>query len=128
MVSTNTGVGGGTGSATTDIVGVRGTRSLNIGDTSLETDVGRHASDTVVYGGSNVTTRDTKYYRNRVSSDSIRYFQSIMEAVGIITNNDIENSELFSDSELVNLLKLLTGQVITLRDNAIIGRIVYRVM
>ena len=35
-----------------------------------------------------------------VSSDSIRYFQSIAEAVGIINSNDSENSELFYDSEL----------------------------
>ena len=38
-------------------------------------------------------------HRNRVSSDNIRYFQSILEAVCIIINNGSENSELLSDSE-----------------------------
>ena len=96
MVPTNTIVGGGTGSAATDIVGVRSTRSYDIGDKSLETAVGGDASDAALGGGSNVTTKETRYYRNRVSSDSIRYFQS----VGIIINNDSKNRELLYDNEL----------------------------
>ena len=95
VVLTNIIVSGGTGSAATDIVGVRGTRSLGMGNTSLETAVGENASDAGLSGGSNVTTRDTKYYKNNVGSDSIRYFQIIVEAVGIIINNDSENSKVF---------------------------------
>ena len=47
MVSTDTiVVGDGTGSAATDIVGVRGTRSfLDVRDQSLETAVGEDTSD-----------------------------------------------------------------------------------
>ena len=96
MVPTNTIVGGGTGSAATDIIGVRGTRSYDIGDKSLETAVGGDAIDAALGGGFNVTIRETRYYRNRVSSASIRHFQS----VGIIINNDSKNRELFYDSEL----------------------------
>ena len=66
----------------------------------LEAAVGGDASDVVGGSGSIATTRDIGYYRNKVSSDSIRYFQSIVEAVGIIINNDRDNSELFYDSEL----------------------------
>ena len=57
-------VGGMTGSIATDIVGVRGIRSYNIGDTSLEIAVGEDASDAALGSGFNVTTRDTRYYRN----------------------------------------------------------------
>ena len=97
MVPTNTIVGGGTGSAATDIIGVRGTRSYDMRDTSLETAVDGDVSGAALGSGSNVTTRDTRYYRNRVSSASIRHFQS----VGIIINNDdSKNSELFLNSEL----------------------------
>ena len=76
VVPTNTIVGGGTGSAATDIVGVRGTRSYDIRDTSLETAVGGDASDAALGGGSDVTTRDNRYYRDRVSLASIRHFPS----------------------------------------------------
>ena len=62
---------------------------LGFEDTSLEAAGGGDASDAAT---SNVTTRDTIYYRDRVSSDSVRYFQSIVEAVGIIICNDSENS------------------------------------
>ena len=96
----NTIAGGRTGSAAAGIVGVSGTGSLDIGSQMLETAVGENASDAVVGSESIATTRDIEYYGNNVSSDSIRYFQSIVEAVGIIINNDRDNSELFYDSEL----------------------------
>ena len=52
------------------IVGVRGTRLYEIGDKSLETAVGGDASDAVLGGGSNVTTRDIREFRNKDSLDS----------------------------------------------------------
>ena len=44
-------------------------------------------------------SEDPSNYRNRIRSDSIWYSQSVVEAVGMIINNNSENSELFSNSE-----------------------------
>ena len=65
----------------------------------METTVCGDTRDAIAGGGSNVQTRDTRYHRNRDSSDSIKYFQSIVEAVGMIINIGSENSELLSNSE-----------------------------
>ena len=65
----------------------------------METTVCGDTRDAIAGGGSNVPTRDTRYHRNRDSSDCIKYFQSIVEAVGMIINNGSENWELLSNSE-----------------------------
>ena len=72
---------------------------MDIGACILETTVCWDTTDAVAGGGSNVRIRDTRYHRNRVSSDSIKYFQNIVEAADMIINNDSENSELLSNSE-----------------------------
>ena len=72
---------------------------MDIGARILETTVCGDTRDAIAGGGSNVQTRDTRYHRNRDSSDSIKYFQSIVEAVGMIINIGSENSELLSNSE-----------------------------
>ena len=67
----------------------------------MKTAVGGDISNTVVGGGANVTnSKDDSNHRNIIGSDSIRYFQIGEQAVSVLINNDIENSKLFSDSEL----------------------------
>ena len=72
---------------------------MDIGARILETTVCGDTRDAIAGGGSNVQTRDTRYHRNRDSSDSIKYFQSIVEAVGMIINIGSENSELLSNKK-----------------------------
>ena len=74
---------------------------MDIGDRILETAVSGDFSNAVVGSGANVTNREeNSNHKNRARSESFRYFQSVVEAVGMATNKDSENSELFSDSEL----------------------------
>ena len=73
----NTIVGGGTGSATADIVRVRGTRSMRIGDWIWETVISKDTSNAAVGGGYNVTTRNTRKLRKKVSFDSDLKMRSV---------------------------------------------------
>ena len=74
---------------------------MDIGDRILEIAVGGDFSNAVVGSGANVTNRkENSNYRNRARSESFRYFQNVVEAVGMAINKDSANSELFSDSEL----------------------------
>ena len=97
MVPKNTIVGGGTGSAATDIVGVSGTRSYAIGNAignkRLETAVGGDASDAALGGGSNVITRNIREFRNRAGSDSELEIRNLNAEMDWSKSDDEDNNK-----------------------------------